>query len=163
MLQTVHCLLGFPWLLIWTIGLKLTLDTDSSDLSYTYEEVTMPICFYFVCFFYGEQITTETLVVSENSVTRAATFINFQTVTCTLPTTGSYRVAVSNVGGVNASSAFDFLVFDSACVICTAVDSCTILVSPDCFVTPCLCAVLLRLLYTSFLYVYAVCMCECWW
>lgn len=79
-------------------------------------------------FYLWGQISTETLVVTETSITRTATFINYQTVVCTVPVLGSYRVALSNNGGVNTSEAFDFLAFDPTCVTCTAIDRCSILV-----------------------------------
>ncbi|KAK7469526.1 hypothetical protein BaRGS_00036472, partial [Batillaria attramentaria] len=80
------------------------------------------------------QISTETVVVTENTVTTTATFINFQTVVCELPVAvGSFRVSISNNNGVNVSKPFNFLNFDSTCVSCTALDSCFIL--PDtCFI-----------------------------
>ena len=69
------------------------------------------------------------MVVTGTATYTTATFINYQTVVCTAPAQGSYRVALSNYKvGVNASVTFDFLAFDSTCAACTATDDCSILV-----------------------------------
>ena len=67
--------------------------------------------------------------MSDTVIKVAATFINFNTLTCNAVGDNSFTIAVSN-NGVNTSQPLSFYIFNSNCVVCDAAsDTCLFEVS----------------------------------